>query len=512
LAVWSDSCALAALASILAARKIRSRTSALDLVFPLLWLHWGNYENLLMAHQVAIVLPGCLCAIVAARVAASPTIASARSTILVGACVLALPLCGGGGVAQAPALALWLLLSGLAGWRSGGTARRSTAAILLACAALAIAFIVLYVLRFPGTQEFRRSPDLASTLATAARFSALALGAAGETVWPLSLAIVAGAVLPAAVLLASVACARTGERVRAAGLLCCMAAVASIAWSVGWARPEGGERSGFAVRYVTLPAPLLAGSVFAWLALGSPAVARWVQGALLVALAALLPLNTRAGIDFGERRSALAASFLRDVEAGLSSDELSFRHWRTMHPNPRPFAAMLALLREARLGPFRRGSWPAEIDEGRAGPYLMLEAQPLRVFPPALVMPRKAGGRDVLMAPPESELVFEIPPGAHSLRGVFGIAPESYTRARRSTDGVRFVVEMRRQGQAPQELPELLFERLLEPQGRREDRGFQSLCVDLPEGARGTLVLRTLNDPGMDRRGDLAFWTELAFD
>ena len=64
--------ALLALAMIVAARRLRGHASWTDLVFALLWMHTGNSENLLMGHQISLMLPITLVGLVIVAFALHP--------------------------------------------------------------------------------------------------------------------------------------------------------------------------------------------------------------------------------------------------------------------------------------------------------------------------------------------------------------------------------------------------------------------------------------------------------
>src|SRR4030095_37594 len=84
-------CVLAA-AMIRGARKIRGSPAVVDVVFALLWLSTGNAENLLMAFQLALILPtvlACTMMLVVVRRAGSEfTIAEALALV---ACLSLMP-------------------------------------------------------------------------------------------------------------------------------------------------------------------------------------------------------------------------------------------------------------------------------------------------------------------------------------------------------------------------------------------------------------------------------------
>ena len=98
--------AAGALVLILAARRLRGHTTLADALFPVLLLHWGQYDNLLWSFQVQFVGSTVL------FLAAVTLMATARRGhllgrgVAVGLCAAALPFFGANGTALAPALGL----------------------------------------------------------------------------------------------------------------------------------------------------------------------------------------------------------------------------------------------------------------------------------------------------------------------------------------------------------------------------------------------------------------------
>src|SRR5262249_6734574 len=123
----------ASLALILAARRLRGRTSGADALFPLALLHWGQYDNLLWSFQVQFVSSTVLFLVAVALLATSGLRAGLVRGTLVGLCALALPFCGANGAALVPALALWLAVVALM--------HRRGAIVLAGLAVLALAAV-----------------------------------------------------------------------------------------------------------------------------------------------------------------------------------------------------------------------------------------------------------------------------------------------------------------------------------------------------------------------------------
>jgi len=227
--------------------------------------------------------------------------------------------------------------------------------------------------------------------------------------------------------------------------------------------------------------------------------------------------HAKLGRFVGERRQQNAAAVAADVDRGLSVGEIADRHWEKLYVRNRGCAMRLEVLHEA--------GWPPFADRPYEANPVMIEFYAFESFPRRThgsheFRARRVDGVPVVLAPPESEIEFAVPAGARRLTGRFGFLPEALKKER--TDGARFSVEIAPGPKTPDsnasspnaaasDAPEVLFERVLDPLHREEDRGFHALSVDLPRDGRG-VVLRTSNVPGSDDVDDWPFWTEIAME
>ncbi|MEY2564171.1 MAG: hypothetical protein QOH88_2364 [Verrucomicrobiota bacterium] len=117
-------------------------------------------------------------------------------------------------------------------------------------------------------------------------------------------------------------------------------------------------------------------------------------------------------------------------------------------------------------------------------------------------------GKRFLLVHPEGEVRFNIPPGATAAAGDFAIRPEAYLGGK--TDGVEFLAEFAPSDQAQPST--VLYHRLLQPVTVEADRGIQRFRVELPAGASGQFVLRTLPGPAGRYDWDWAGWSDLSFE
>jgi hypothetical protein len=346
--------AMLALAMILVARSIRGRTSVSDAFFPLVWLHWGDYQNLLTAFQISVALAAAVAGSVLMLVAGGRRLPSRASAVACGACVCSLALCGGHGLAQMPMLVAWLALVGFASLRSSEPGAAWSGRALLASSALALGLFGVYFVGLApslGAMHAHRAERIA---VVALQFLGLAPGRAGARTWTWSLPLELALCVASVILLARTSREDAEERWRAGGILAVLAGVLTLALAVGWGRGDVGW-GGFAARYVSLPTTLLCGAYFAWCRYGPPAVARWMQVALLAFVLGLLPINVREGLIYGRERASVDAAFREDVARGLPNGELAARHAAQFFSDPAPFEQALDAMRRAGWPPFETG-------------------------------------------------------------------------------------------------------------------------------------------------------------
>jgi hypothetical protein len=487
--------ALVALAAMLAARRVRGRSSLADLFFPLLLQHTGNSFNLLMGFQLAVVLPVALLCTIPLLLASGPAQLSPPRAIGIGLCVLLLPLQGGPGLSQVPPIAAWLVAA-------GASARdRTSGRTMLALGIGALALLSFYFVGFQSPPGHVHSPGLGRTLEVAGQLAALAVGPAAVAAWPVSGVLVGLVVLATAGLLAAEVRSEPAERVRASGLLACLLAPLALSLAVGFGR--GGEPGdvGFASRYVTWTAPLLLTAFLAWLRYARTAMPAF----LACAAATSLPANVRAGSGFGREHAALAGRIDAAVREGASIPAIAERFGEELFSGPDAAADRLEALHTAGLPPFRGRPYA-----GNAPPperaFGGFATRPEKVVPPRPLLSRVVDSERVFLAFPPHELWFRAPPGARRITGRFGMLPDVVRRGR--SDGVRFSVE-KVAGSSP---PVVLFERFLDPRSRAEDRGPQALSVDLAGADGASIVLRTSNPPEKDDLEDWAYWTGVGIE
>jgi hypothetical protein len=115
---------------------------------------------------------------------------------------------------------------------------------------------------------------------------------------------------------------------------------------------------------------------------------------------------------------------------------------------------------------------------------------------------RRFDGLLVQMLEPPGRIRFALTGRENAVLFKYGIDPEAYTRG--STDGVEFLVELERPGQAPQ----IVFRRWLQPLAVPADRGTQTQRVVLPPFPAGAMLsLRTSPGPANNTAWDWGYFS-----
>lgn len=354
--MYFNCAALSAVAAllILAARRVRGRTSFVDVFFPLALMHWGQSQNLLWGFQVQFVSSAALSGVLLALIVSPRQRLSVGSAALAGPCLLALPLTGANGLALVPPLALWLGYAGLVAWRSPGPGARPAALVALGATAAALALLALYFVNYHEVARHEGAPSLHAVVDTAGRFLAMSIGPAGTRGWPLPGMLLLTATLLGAAVLLRTAVRRPAERLRATGLFCFLGATGSLALAFGWGRAAQSQDAAWVAqntRYVTLAAPLLCCLFFA----GRLYAGRGVPWLLCGLMAVLLVGNTLHGLEHGRKRALLMEMVAADVRAGKTPEELGKKYARAIFVETAPdvLAQRFEMLRRARQGPYK---------------------------------------------------------------------------------------------------------------------------------------------------------------
>lgn len=376
-----------ALALIRAGQRLRGRLSYADAFFPLLLLHWGQSENLLIGFTANLVLPTVLTGLLLAFMAQAPARSlTAGEGALAGACLVLLSLCGASGVAVVPALALWLGCAGLRAWRSAGPGGKQVWACLLAFAAVVLACVYWVGYRRPHYSYDPALMGLRDYVRTGVQFLSVGWGMAAAWLRPFLGVVTVGLLLASLAALFRAWLLRPGERPRAFGLACFLGAMLCVAVGVGWGRSTAGASAGFQSRFATLAAPALCGIYLTWELCGGPAGRRLARAGMFGLAGLLFGLNVYDGVQYGRNHRAQMQAFDRDLRDGVPTFLLLRRHapflffslserlaegmGMLQRAGVRPFTALAAdpPFREVRLAVepvwVRRLAWHGQMGQG----------------------------------------------------------------------------------------------------------------------------------------------------
>jgi hypothetical protein len=322
---------------IVMARRLRGSTSYADLFFPLALLHFGHVENLLQGWNVNQILATCL-ACVPLLIIAQDRKASLGHALVAGFCLFLLPMCGAYGLALVPALALWLIFSGILMWRSPSGRGKRNGAMVLGVALVALLLVPLYLLpSLPGIyQELDDLPSYSGDLLTSLRGSIEFLASGfGPALWASLLQIVGGLgayalLLFSGIVLVVIWWRQPQERYRAVGFLCFLGAIACLTLGIGWGR---GANPGecFKSRYAVSAVPALCCVYLAGVIYYPATSGRLVQMVLFVFMGMVFQENWQEGLHWGkgiyDKKQALA----NELQAGMPADMLAQRHTATLN-------------------------------------------------------------------------------------------------------------------------------------------------------------------------------------
>jgi hypothetical protein len=492
-----------ALASILVARKLRGRTLLADALFPLLWLHTGNHENLLMGFQISIVLPMVVvCSILLFLLTRKQKGLRPHEAWIMGLCLLTLPMCGGQGMAQLPLLFLLLAWFAFVSWRQPEPVLKRGAVHMGVLLALVAALAVCYVIGFQYPEDSRRTFDPLTWFGGALRLSSLMFGLAGQEWWPWSGILVSVLVVSTIALLVWAWRKRPQDRLRVAALALTLGAGLLLAFSIGFGRAGNGLEAAFAVRYIPMPAPILLAAALTWMLYGRGAWSWLVPGSLAVAMvAANVYVNTPLGVSYGTARQSMSNELESDVQNGMDPGHFILSWTGRIHPQPFRLYVLIRQMAKLKLPPF---DTVPEVTRERYS-WTMMNLPPTR-FEGKEPVPRSLNGEwPVLLVPAGCALHFEVPVGWDHVQGTWGMLDAAVQRGR--TAGIHLIVSV---SAADGEPTHVLFERTIDPVHKGYQRGGQGLRATLPPDQRH-LVIEFTWPEGAPHDNDWVFLGDLSF-
>lgn len=479
--VWTH--AALAIGMTLLVRRLRGRTSYSDAFFPLFWLGLANAENFLLGMQIATDLSVVLvCAALASFVWSRAPMSTARASVVVLAMLL-LPLNGGFGISQVPALAA---LCAHGAWTARKDPERRGAVRVFAAGVLLL--VPLFLVYFHGLRSdtMERAPfELGKMLVIAGQVLTLNFGPAAHVFpWPIGLATAAVVLLAAGFALRA-ALRDSAERGRALACLLVMSAPIATALGIGMGRQAAWPIAGWADRYVTLPSVLFATAYVVFVLHGSAVLGRAAQGALYSAFLLLVPFHDRYGEYFGQKHAEPITNLLIDARAGTPVRVLAERYAKDVYASPVGLEQRLRFLSDAHMPPFDTALLTNVGTQEALGLPLAALRSPKD---PAVRLVR---GKPMLVVACDAELEVEVPTGTARMRGTFAV-PHGLVLAAEDASSDDVVVRVEVLARLADGSRVELDARELRPVERAEDRGPKDFDVALPADAV-RIVLRAVD-------------------
>lgn len=346
--------ALLALGLMLAAARARGRASPLDLIFPVLLLHWDHYENLLWGFQLFYVLPTVLAGAMLLLIFSRGRRLSFPAALAAGICLLGLGFSGGPGLFYVPALSLWLGYASVKRWRGGERKDRGAAVITGLLALLSLAPLPVYLLHRTAALQFPQpAAGSSGPVLGAFQFFSVGFGRLSRSVWPLSGLLVLIGLIVAAKILYSVWRKSPEERLRAVGLGLFLGACVSLAIGIGLGRGNLEPKACMAHRYILLGSPLVLCFYLIGSRYGVPISRPQLRQGIIFGLIALAGLYSFQGWS-DALRFRVRVERLEDLAAaGLPPRALAARCHLDFQDPQDSFAQHLEMLQQAGLGPYR---------------------------------------------------------------------------------------------------------------------------------------------------------------
>jgi hypothetical protein len=347
--------ALASLAMVVGAARLRGRPSELDVIFPVLWLHWGHYTNVIWGFQLFYVLPTVIVAAVLLVIVAARERLTIGVASLTAICLVAAALSGGPGIFYVPPLAAWLAYAGIRRWREGQPQSRRAGAIIVFLAVVVCLPLLVYAverasaLRFPAPVQATSEGPLGGTLA----FLSLGPGKIGKELWPVSGLIIIGLAGLAACVLYRRWRSQLKERLRAAGLGLFLCGALLLAIGTGVARGHMAPRACLQYRYMLLAAPLILGLYWVGVRYGPAIRSRQLRIGLAAAMLVLAAWYNARGWNMAVGMRGSVAELEDAVAAGMTPREAAVRFADALQDPVDSLCAHLEMLQQARLGPYR---------------------------------------------------------------------------------------------------------------------------------------------------------------
>jgi len=402
-----------ALAMIRAARDLRGRTSPTDAFFPIMLLHWGHSEVFLWSFEICYTLSVLLAGIALLVIVYSRESLTVGGAIVLGTCLILLPLTGANGLVHAPPLTLWLLYAGVVAGYSRGPGAKRRAAVILSFAFASMIVTAAYLIGREKRSNIEHMLNYKALLVTSLQYLTGAFGPAAAMVWPYSGRATAGLfLLGGAILVVRAYRGTSPGRLHALGLLLFLGSMACMTLALGWGRAFVAFFPPFMImRYYILTALAPCCLYFAWTACKGYSIGSFMQMLLFGSIVLMLPFNMQAGLDWARIHGRTMEECYREIKAG-STPAVVAEHYRFFLYPWEPdewMAKRLQRMKDVRIGPFSLLH-----DDPVAVREVPLSVEPAEVSP--MTCTEEAGRFFLLDEDPYVEFALEKPEFVYALK------------------------------------------------------------------------------------------------
>jgi hypothetical protein len=322
--------------------RVRGHSRWTDAFFPIVFLNLGNWENMGWGWQLEFVVATALACALLMGIASRGEFTTRRA-LVVGGCLVGIPLTGATALPFAPLLSLALI-------PRIKSAARHARTVLVVSITLTLVVTAVYFVGLQSGAGTGVRPGAA--LETAFKFLALGLGPGTGAWWFASVLAVAGLLAGAGLVL---------YRARRRGawlLLVFFLAGLILAGEIGRSRAQGIPYFGLPDRYALIAAPLLCCAYLAYERYGGKTGRRLGPRLLFGAAVAVLPLNIVFGLQYRDWYQGLADPFIAALKAGKPVGQLA----NYLAIGPPDWYASMIYLHQANVGLFR------QLDVGAGSP------------------------------------------------------------------------------------------------------------------------------------------------
>ena len=396
-----------ALAMVRAARDLRGWTSPTDAFFPMMLLHWGHSEVFLWSFEICYALSVLLVGITLLVIVYSRESLSIGGAIVLGTCLVLLPLTGANGLVYVPPLTLLLIYAAVVAGSSRNPGAKRRVAVMLSFAFASMFITIAYfVIGLEKNRPIDHLRYYKAVLVSSLQYLTGSFGPATALFWPYSGGATAALFLLGGVTLVVRACrGRSSGRLQALGLLLFLGSMAAMTFALGWGRTFVAFSPPFIImRYYILTALAPCCLYFAWAACKGSPLGAFMQMVLFGSIGLMLPFNMQAGLDWARIHDRTMASCYRELEAGSTPTVLAEHYRFLLYPwEPNEWIAKrLHRMKDAQIGPFRLLH-----DDPVAVREVPLAVQPAKVSP--MTCREEAGRFFLLDEDPYLEFALEKP-------------------------------------------------------------------------------------------------------